>query len=93
VGNPVSYESDEERIAGDHRRREQQIARAEQIAYELAGERVTRGIVRAILELVEADERDDLPPPARHPQSAPGARQVLQKKPARPDRGEQLTLC
>jgi len=41
-------------------KRAEQRARAEQIAYELAGDRATPGIVRAMLALVEADERTDL---------------------------------
>lgn len=62
-------------------RRTRQRERAYDIAYDLAGERVTHGIFKAILSLVEADERTDIPVEPT-PQRAAGARQVLQKKPA-----------
>ena len=60
-------------------RKADQRARAHEIAHQLAGSRLSRGIVRAMLALVEADERTDLPEPVA-PGPAPGARQVLQKK-------------
>jgi hypothetical protein len=57
-----------------------QRARARQVAYELAGKRSTRNIVAAILALVIADERRDIPyEPA--PQPAAGARQILTVRP------------
>jgi len=57
-----------------------QRARAYRIARELAGSRISRGIVLAILGLVQADERTDLPP-SPPPSVTPGAREVLKKKP------------
>ena len=60
--------------ADEHDRRRQ---RAELIAQQLAGSRATHGVIRALLALVVADERTDLPLPERS-QPAPGARQILQ---------------
>lgn len=64
----------------DNDRGADQAARAHQIAYELAGSRLTRGIVRAILSLVESVEGAGGPAAVR-PGPAPGARQVLAKAP------------
>jgi hypothetical protein len=61
-------------------RADDQRARAYRIAGDLAGSRISRGIVLAILALVQADERTDLPP-TPPPSVTPGARQVLRKKP------------
>jgi hypothetical protein len=44
------------RMSFDESRKADQLARAHRIAYQLAGNRATDGIVRAMLALVEADE-------------------------------------
>lgn len=64
----------------DERAADQQI-RAEVIAAQLTGmHHPARGIVRAMLALVVADERTDLPR-EKSPGPDPGARQVLKTAP------------
>lgn len=69
VGDSVSF---------DQERQSEQSARAHQVAYELAGKRLTRGLERAILALVQSVE-SDAGSVAKSPGPAPGAKQVLVK--------------
>ncbi len=68
---------------GYDERRAAQEKRAAEVARQLAGEDPPRGLVRALLALVEADERPD-PPKPQSAGPAPGARQVLKRKKAAP---------
>lgn len=68
--------------SAEERPRRQQ-ARAEQVAFGLTGGRVTRGIVKAVLALVVADEHPE-PEGERSSGVSPGARQVLKRKAAKP---------
>jgi len=69
----------------DERRAEQE-ARAYQVAQQLAGDRVTHALVRAILALVQAVERGDT---ITSTGPASGARQVLQRNDHPPKKREQ----
>jgi hypothetical protein len=69
----------------DEQRREQET-RAYQVAQQLAGDRVTRGLVRAMLALVQAVELGET---ATSTGPAAGARQVLQKNDRPPKEGKQ----
>ena len=68
---------------GYDERRAAQEGRAATVARQLAGGEPPRGLIRALLALVEADEKPD-PPETKSSGPAPGARQVLKCKKAAP---------
>lgn len=70
--------ADAQSLGYDERRVEQE-RRALDVASELAGANPPRGLVRALLALVEADEKPD-PPQPKSSGPAPGARRVLKRK-------------
>ena len=82
--------ADAQALGHDERRIEQE-RRAMAIAGALAGAEPPRGLVRALLSLVEADEKPD-PPEAKRSGPAPGARRVLQRKKKAMAAVEQATL-
>lgn len=75
-----------------------QLQRAWRCARELAGERATRGIVKAMLELVESVEKGDAsdPPPRRPGDAAkvlvPPSRPKPRSRPPEKPQQEELTL-
>ncbi|MCH9728407.1 MAG: hypothetical protein K0U84_01765 [Actinomycetia bacterium] len=68
------------RVESPEERARRQQARAEQVAHDVTGGRVTRGIVKAMLALVVADEHPE-PEGEKSSGVSPGARQVLKLKP------------